>query len=286
MDLDLILQTAMQAAIEAGEYFKSRFQTELVVKMKSSLADVVTDVDPHCEKLIRERIAANFPDHAILGEEAVAPGKEASIEATDAVQASDALWIVDPLDGTTNFVHAIPLSVVSIAFAWKGEVTVGVIFDPYRDELFYAVRGQGAHLATGTDVTKWLQQSDDDKPGMVLRASTTGELAKAVVSTGLPVRHANKSVVMERAMHLVTRVKSLRTLGAAALHMAYVAASRMDGFWEYELNAWDVAAGVVIVREAGGFAGDLSGKPYHLTTRDIVACGSEKMAQDICGMMS
>lgn len=282
---NVILQTAMRAALEAGNYLKSRYQTELVVKEKTSLADVVTDVDPHCEKLIRERIASVFPEHVFLGEEAVAPGKDASIEATERILEADSVWIVDPLDGTTNYVHAIPLSVVSIAYASQGKLETGVIYDPYRNEVFYAQRGKGAYAALVDDVLAWLDNQATAMPGSSIQVSSESSLEQAVVTTGLPIRHVNRQELMSRTVNLINRLKSLRNLGAAALHLAYVGAGRVDGFWEYELNAWDVAAGVLIVNEAGGFAGDLDGGPYQLATRDIVASGREELAQSICGMM-
>lgn len=280
-----VLITAFEAALEAGDYFKSRFQTELVVHTKSSLADVVTDVDAHCEELIRARIVQQFPDHDILGEEGVAPGRAAAIEATEAKRTSRALWIVDPLDGTTNYVSGIPLSVVSIAFAVDGEVEVGVIYDPYRDEVFYATRGNGAYLTTAKGVTKWLWLSESPTPGTRLTASKVTELRRAVLATGLPMRHEDRPLMMERASFIIQRMKSLRTLGAAALHMAYIAAGRIDVFFEFELNVWDVAAGAVLIAEAGGAVGDMAGNGYTLMSRDIVASGDKRISAAICRML-
>ncbi|GMA62304.1 inositol monophosphatase [Alicyclobacillus fastidiosus] len=284
-DLDAVLTTALEAALEAGDYFKSRFATELVVKTKSSIADLVTDVDPYCEQLIRTRIHRSFEAHQVLGEESVEPGREASERATRAVAQEPALWIVDPLDGTTNYVNAIPLSVVSIAFASRGELQVGVIYDPYREEVFYAQKGSGARLASRADVVEWLGRAtadrQTDRPGMKLSVSSVTEMRRAVVSTGMPMRHVDRDVMTQRVMRLVLEAKSLRTLGAAALHLAYVAAGRIDMFWEYELNAWDVAAGVLLIREAGGVVKDLHGGEYALLTRDIVASGRQETADHI-----
>lgn len=280
-----ILETAIRAALDAGNYLKSRYQTELVVKEKTSLSDVVTDVDPHCEKLIRGRIKSMFPEHDFLGEEAVAPGKDASIEATGHILEADAVWIVDPLDGTTNFVHAIPLSVVSIAFASQGRIETGVIFDPYRDEVFFAQRGAGAYAAFADEVQDWLQHPADKLPGSQIHSSKVSTLDRAVMATGLPIRHAHRDQVMMRTTELINQVKSLRNLGAAALHLAYVGAGRVDGFWEYELNVWDVAAGVLIVNEAGGFVAALDGDSYDLSTRNIVACGRGDLAMIVCNIL-
>jgi myo-inositol-1(or 4)-monophosphatase len=266
------LDTALLAALEAGGYFKSRYQTELVVKTKSSLADVVTDVDAECERLIRSRIRSCHPDHQILGEEAVAPGHDAAVEATRNVLGQPHLWIVDPLDGTTNFVNAIPLSVVSIAYAEHDDIQIGVVFDPYRDEVFYAVRGQGAYRSNEAEVRAWLAQADGSSlPGVRMSVSGVDELRRAVMATGLPVRHHDRALVMTNVARLVSQVKSLRTLGAAALHLAYLAAGRIDVFWEFDLNAWDMAAGVLLIQEAGGIVQDLNGQPFRLDTRDVAA---------------
>ncbi|WAH35806.1 inositol monophosphatase family protein [Alicyclobacillus dauci] len=279
--LRLVLRTALEAALEAGDYFRSRFATELVVHTKTSISDLVTDVDPHCERLIHDRIRTSFPDHHVLGEESVGPGHDAAVTATREILADEAVWIVDPLDGTTNFVHAIPLSVVSIAFACQGRIQVGVVCDPYRGEVFYSVRGQGAYLADKSAISDWISRTGESNPGMKLAVSRIHELERAVISTGLPMRHAERDVMMERTMPLITRAKSLRTLGAAALQLAYVAAGRIDVFWEYELNAWDVAAGVLLIEEAGGTVEDLDGQPYSLVTRDIIASGGREVIQII-----
>ncbi|MFD1673429.1 inositol monophosphatase family protein [Alicyclobacillus fodiniaquatilis] len=282
----LVLQTAIEAALEAGAYFRSRFATELVVHTKTSPADVVTDVDAHCERIIRGHIEKAFPTHQVLGEEAVEPGREASVQATHQMKDEASLWIVDPLDGTTNFVNAIPLSVVSIAYASHGQIEVGVIYDPYREELFYTVRGQGAHLTTREDAQAWLRESTKRTPGMRLSVSRVSEIDHAVLATGLPMRHLNRTLMMERTMHIVKRAKSLRTLGAAALHLAYVAAGRIDVFWEFELNAWDVAAGVLLVQEAGGQVSQLDGTDYGLVTRDLIAAGEANLAREICNQLA
>lgn len=238
------------------------------------MADVVTDVDAECERLIRSLILSHHPDHQILGEEGVAPGHDAAVEATRNVLGQPHLWIVDPLDGTTNFVSGIPLSVVSIAYAEHDDIQTGVVFDPYRDEVFYAVRGQGAYRSNEANVRAWLGQTQTDGsslPGVRMSVSGVDELRRAVMATGLPVRHRDRDLVMMNVARLVSRVKSLRTLGAAALHLAYLAAGRIDVFWEFDLNAWDIAAGVLLIQEAGGIVQDLNGQPFRLDTRDVAA---------------
>lgn len=275
------LKVAMEGALEAGAYFRSRLHTDKDVKTKSSPSDLVTDVDPHCEALIRQRIAIAFPHHSILGEETTAPGAEASAQAAASVVGEEALWIVDPLDGTTNFVYSIPLSTVSIGYAEAGVIQVGVISDPYRDELFYAVRGAGAWRASTAQVQAWCLEPTQSWPGQVLQATTVETLADSVVAAGFPTRAAAREQTIEAGIRMTGQLKSLRALGSAALHLAYVAAGRLDAFWEYDLNAWDLAAGMLMVSEAGGCTESLAGEPYHLRARDIVAAGTRPLAAAI-----
>ncbi|SIS78908.1 inositol monophosphatase family protein [Alicyclobacillus vulcanalis] len=260
-----------RAARAAGDHIITRYRTELVVETKSSLADVVTDVDRACEEAIRRTLSEAFDTHRILGEEGVRPGREAAVEALEGCVDCEDLWIVDPLDGTTNFVHQLPLSVISIAYARAGEVRFGVILDPYRDEWFYALRGEGAYAAGGEDIRAWLESPSARWPGKPIRVSGVRELRRAVMATGLPVRHRHRQQVMHRAADVISEVKSLRTLGAAALHLAYVAAGRIDVFWEFDLNAWDLAAGALLVQEAGGVIQSMRGEPYALGVRDVCA---------------
>lgn len=280
-----ILETALIAALDAGNYISSRFETELVVHTKTSLADVATDVDETCERKIRETILSAFPSHSILGEEAVSPGRDAAIQATEQLLMEPSLWIVDPLDGTTNFVSGIPLSVVSIAYAKRGIVETGIVYDPYREELFYAIRGQGAYRADKAACESWLQSRKDGLFGVPIRVGHTTEMRRVVMATGLPMRHKDRAKMMERATQLILSIKSLRTLGAAALHLAYVAAGRIDLFWEFELNAWDIAAGVLLVEEAGGYVSEMNGDAYSIQTRDIVSASSKRLCDETRGQL-
>jgi myo-inositol-1(or 4)-monophosphatase len=285
------LITALEAAVEAGNYFRSRIHTELEVKTKSSPSDLVTDVDPACEHMIRRRIADNFPHHQILGEETTAPGAVASSHAAAEVVGKEAYWIVDPLDGTTNFVHGLPLSVVSIAYAEGDSVRVGVIYDPYRDEVFYGLRGSGAYLATSKELLQWMEAegigaADEPLPGEQLHVSPLEELGKSVVATGIPTRSATYDDTTQATIYLLGHIKSIRALGAAALHLAYVASGRIDVFWEYDLNAWDLAAGVMLVNEAGGYVRELGGGSYHLEVRNILVSGTEGLGRTVDSILT
>ncbi|MCY0895093.1 MAG: inositol monophosphatase family protein [Alicyclobacillaceae bacterium] len=279
------LKVGLMAALAAGQTFSSRLGSELQVRTKTSLSDVVTEVDGLCEQLIREMIQAEFPRDTILGEESVGPGREASTTAIDAVWDADSLWIVDPLDGTTNFVSSIPLSVVSIACARAGKVTFGCVYDPYREEVFFALEGEGAFLAKRVAVERWLQIESASEletlPGQAMHVSDVEVFQHAVVATGMPVRIAPQRRLTEAATEIACQVKSFRALGAAALHLAYVAAGRLDAFWEFDLNSWDLAAGVFLIQMAGGIVQDSEGNSFSLRSRHVVAAGHEMLASNI-----
>lgn len=280
-DSSALLQVAVTAAQKAGDYFQSRLFGAKDVKTKSSRSDLVTDVDPACEKMIKETILQAFPTHQILGEESVAPGADASAEAVDEVAEADHLWIVDPLDGTTNFVYSMPLSTVSIGYAERGRLVAGVIYDPYRSEIFLALAGQGAYLATMQEAAVWALHPSTELPGTKLSCSGEEEIEGAVVASGFPTRGESRAKTTEVGLLLANRVKNMRALGSAALHLAYVSCGRLDAFWEYDLNSWDLSAGVLLVTEAGGVAMDIQGNPYTLRTRDIVVAGTKMLASEL-----
>ncbi len=167
---------------------------------------------------------------------------------------SDFLWIVDPIDGTTNFVHGMPLSVPSIAVAYKGEVVAGVIFDPHRNELFTAIKGKGAYMN-----------------GQIIQVGFQNELAESVIGMGSPPAEDSISMSLKGAEALMFVVHSLRMLGSAALMLAWVACGRLTCYWEFDLSCWDVCAGALLVEEAGGHVSDLGGKEFSLTSRKICA---------------
>lgn len=246
---------AINAASKAGEWIKTRLGTVKQLNTKSAVSDLVTEVDKGAESMIRKLIFTHFPDHAILGEEGVEPGPEASAQALEKYAEEEYLWIVDPVDGTTNFVHGFPFFSVSIALAHKGEVIVGVIYDPSRDEMFVAEKGKGAYVH-----------------GKRMKVSGEAKLEESLLATGFPVgRESTLPVNMAGLMHLAPKVRNIRSGGSAALHLAYVAAGRLTGFWEIGLNAWDTAAGALMVTESGGQITDTAGNPYSLRTRHVAA---------------
>ncbi|OAB73585.1 inositol monophosphatase [Paenibacillus crassostreae] len=250
---------AINAAAKAGEWIKSRLGTVKELNTKYSSHDLVTEVDKGAEQMIRKLILTHFPDHEILGEEAVEPGPDASVRALKESLDAEYLWIVDPVDGTTNYVHGFPFFAVSIALAYKGEVIVGVIYDISRDELFVAEKGKGAYV--------------HGKPTLVSQECTIGT---SLLATGFPPdQNFAFPINMLGLQHVAPKSRSIRAGGSAALHMAYVAAGRLSGYWEIGLNSWDLAAGVLLVKESGGEVTDTLGRPYDLSVRHIVASNGQ-----------
>ncbi|MDT8858940.1 inositol monophosphatase [Alkalihalobacillus sp. MEB130] len=245
---------ALSVAREAGELIKNYVGGQFQVEEKSSVFDLVTEVDRESELLIRKRINEYNPAHKIIGEEGV-DQEDISI----LLESDDYIWVIDPIDGTTNFVHGLPGYSVSIALVHKKEVILGVVYDPSLDEMFSAEKGKGAFLN-----------------GESIHISNIHLLEHSVLSTGFPsdIEGARANVI-KGIDEIAPVCSNLRSFGSAALHLAYVATGRLEGFWEYNLNAWDIAAGYLLVKEAGGKVSDLSGSPYHLTTRNILATNGQ-----------
>lgn len=246
---------AVNMASKAGEWMKTRLGQATDIQIKTTPHDLVTEVDKGTELLIRKLIRTYFPTHAILGEEGVEPTGEAYRQALEEVENEEYVWIIDPIDGTTNFIHSFPFYSVSIALAHRGEVIVGVVYDPSRDELFVAEKGKGAYVH-----------------GKRMNVSGEERLEDSLIATGFPI---DRDRVLPEALRQITavapQVRNIRSGGSAALHLAYVAAGRLSGFWEANLKAWDVAAGMLLVREAGGVVTEMDGGPYDLHVRDVAA---------------
>ena len=241
-DLQAYLKTAIRAAEAAGRIQQFYVNTNYKVETKSSETDLVTEVDKKCEQTIREIILGAYPGHSVLGEEYGQPGG-----------ANTHRWIVDPIDGTLNFAHGFPFYCVSIALEIDGVLQVGVVFDSVRNELFTATRGGGAFLnGSPIEVTK----------------ETT--LRNAMMATGFAYSAESASENIEIFARMLPKVRSVRRPGAAALDLCYVACGRLDGFWELKLNAWDVAAGILLIQEAGGTITGAAGEPYHLNNPIVV----------------
>ena len=253
-----MLNIAVKAARRAGSIINRATRNLDIVAVKEKAAnDYVSDVDREAEHAIIRTLLEAYPDHSILAEESGAAGK------------SEYQWIVDPLDGTTNFLHGFPQYAVSIALSHRGIVTQAVIYDPARNDLFTATRGRGAYL-------------NDQR----IRVSKRIQLKSSLIGTGFPFRqfeHIDAYFAMLRDMMKSTA--GVRRAGAAALDLAYVAAGRLDGFWELGLSSWDMAAGALLITEAGGLVGDLEGNDEYMTSGNIVA-GTPKVFVELLRLIA
>ncbi|MDR0481100.1 MAG: inositol monophosphatase [Gallionellaceae bacterium] len=239
-----MLTIAVKAARRAGNLIlRAANNLDHLTVTRKSHADYVSEVDRAAEQAIISTLHEAYPDHAILAEESGTHGD------------SEYVWIIDPLDGTTNFLHAMPQYAVSIALQHKGELTQAVIYDPTRNDLFTASRGQGAYL--------------NDRR---LRVSKRKELEDSLIGTGFPyTRFEHIDAYMNILRDLMQNTAGLRRPGAASLDLAYTAAGRYDGFFETGLKPWDIAAGCLLITEAGGMVGDLQGGDSYLKTGHICA---------------
>lgn len=247
-----MLNTAVKAARKAGAIInRASLDLDLVHVTTKGRSDFVTEVDRAAEEAIIDILRAAYPQHGILAEESGASKAGGSDEYT---------WIIDPLDGTTNFIHGFPQYAVSIALQHRGQLEQGVVYDPTRNELFTASRGRGAFV--------------NDRR---IRVSRRTQLKECLIGTGFPFRSLEHLDAYLRMFRRVTEeTAGLRRPGAAALDLAYVAAGRLDGFWELGLSAWDMAAGALLIVEAGGFVADFNGEAKYLHGGNIV-CGNPKV---------
>jgi myo-inositol-1(or 4)-monophosphatase len=239
--LDAAKEAARQGAAILEDW-RSRFQVH-----EKGRFDLVTDADFASQKAIYAYLQERFPKHQFLGEEDAAPQARVGPEAPPT-------WIVDPLDGTTNYVHDCPLYCVSIGLQVAGELVVGAVFDPSRQEMFAAAKGHGA----------WLN-------GRRLQTSKAATLGEAMLSTGFPPDMRGQEIALAWWRHFSLKTRSLRRTGSTALNLAYVAAGRFDGYFAFDNHVWDVAGGTVLVREAGGQITNVDGTPYDPFTPDALA---------------
>lgn len=258
---EIFFKTAVRAAKEAGklvmEYYNRLDASEVERKGQS---DYVTKVDRLAEELIVGIVRKEFSDHSIQAEEGA--GSQAGDGGPRAYH-----WLIDPLDGTTNYMHGFPMFCISIALAKDDELLLGIVYDPLRDELFWSRKGMGT----------WINRDQ-------VRVSDEHRLEDALVATGFPFRHrAVFDVYLESFRRIFHRCGGLRRAGSAALDLAYVACARADGFWEYGLSPWDIAAGSLLVREAGGVMSDLLGGPGYLKSGHVVG-GTPRIHEQLVGI--
>lgn len=242
--MDELKRVLLEAAKAGGAIIKEYFQGSFKVDNKTSINDLVTEVDKHSEKVIIDTIKNTYPEHSIISE-----------EVGELIQDSDYNWIIDPIDGTVNFAHGIPICCVSIGLKYKEDLLLGAVYNPIMNELFFAEKGKGATL-NGEKIT----------------VSEKSEFKKACLVTGFPYKwpktYEHPIKVFER---FIMEGLPVRRLGSAAIDLCWVACGRFDGFWEYNLNPWDVAAGYLIVQEAGGIITNFDGEPYDVDDKETLA---------------
>ncbi len=240
-----MLQVAVEAALEAGKYLKSNVGKIKTIERKGGQeTNLVTEIDKNSEQIIIGKIKKKYPDHDFLGEES------GSADVT-----SEYKWIIDPLDGTVNYTHGLPVFCVSIGLEHKGEIILGVVYDPNLDELFTAEKGKGTRLNKKK-----------------IQVSRTTRMIESLIVTGFPydIRN-NPDPIVAHFRNFLTEAQAVRRLGSAALDLCYVSAGRFDGFWEGMLNPWDMAAGVLMVTEAGGKWTDFRGLPATVYSKQMLA---------------
>lgn len=244
---DKILEIGIKAAFESGRILRFYLGNLSEINKKGE-TDLVTKADIESEKIITETIRAVYPDHSILAE-------EGGLTANDTSIAQANRWIIDPLDGTTNFAHQLPLFCCSIAFQHKNEIIAGIVFNPVTNELFTAVKNGGAYLN-----------------GAKIKVSDKNDLKESLLVTGFP--YDTKDIIdpiIKRLSNCLKAAQGIRRLGSAALDLCYIACGRFDGFWEQKLKPWDTAAGYLIASEAGGVVTDFANKPFQTEMDELLA---------------
>ncbi|MCK4557435.1 MAG: inositol monophosphatase [Candidatus Aminicenantes bacterium] len=241
--MDKTIQAAREAALKAGRMLRENIGKSSEIFYKGTV-DLVTNFDTQAQRVIFDHLSSCFPDHDYLAEEGLNQNKGAEFR-----------WIIDPLDGTTNYAHHFPVFTVSIALEREGEIVLGLIYDPMREEMFSAVKGEGAFLN-----------------GEEIRVSAVDDLNKSLLATGFPYDiRASKVNNITHFNNLLTRVQGIRRCGSAAMDLCYVASGRFDGFWELKLSTWDIAAGALIVQEAGGLISDFQNGEFTIYGAEILA---------------
>ncbi|CAI4225834.1 unnamed protein product [Auanema sp. JU1783] len=260
---------ALEVVKDAGRLVRDAFDTPTsVVQTKASATDLVTETDQAVEKLIISTLSKKFPDHKFIGEESVADGMK--IEYTDAPT-----WIIDPIDGTTNFVHRIPMIAICVGLAIKKELRAGIVYNPITKELFHAQAGRGAF-----------------KNGLPIHVSNTKALSQSLLAASLGIHNITNfgKAWLEVSQGNMRRqveagIRGHRSFGSAAINMIMVAQGCCDGYVEYGLHAWDIAAAAVIVLEAGGVVIDPTGGPFNVMSRKVLCTGTDELAKSMSGLL-
>lgn len=245
----LLVATAAEAVLQAGKIQRARFGQDVRIEKKGPI-DLVTQVDIEVETMFRAMISERYPDHSVLAEELEGDNSSTDIP--------EYCWVFDPIDGTVNYAHGLPIFCASLALEIDGKAMVAAVYDPIREELFMAERGQGARLN-----------------GIPLQVSGAETVLDSMLCTGFPYDvHQTVNEVVGLFGDFVAQARAVRRLGSAALDLCYVAAGRFDGFWEQRLRPWDMAAGALLIEEAGGRVTDMQGHPFSSRTGSIIASNS------------
>ncbi|XP_042220416.1 inositol monophosphatase 1-like isoform X2 [Homarus americanus] len=257
------LSVALKLVKEAGELVRDAIKKKKNVETKSSVVDLVTESDKAVEKLLITGLSGVFPDHKFIGEESVAAGEKC-------VLTDEPTWIIDPIDGTMNFVHSFPYTCISVALWVNKDAEVGIVYNPVLEQMFTAVKGQGAFL-------------NDEK----ISASGQTDLGQALVFSEMGTSRDPEKVdtVLTNLTTLITKVHGIRGVGSAALSMMYVAAGWGDAFYHCGLCCWDMAAGYLIIKEAGGYLCDTQGGPFDLMRRRVLCASTQELAEKIAKLL-
>ncbi len=252
------LTAAEAAARQAGDILL-HWADKFTVRHKSHTADMVTEADLAAQTAIHETLSQRFPDHGFLGEEGLQEGSGDS----------GYRWIIDPLDGTSNYVHGYPSYAVSIGLEHEGEMAAGVIFDPNRNELFAAALGDGATLN-----------------GQAIQVSETDELSRSMLVASFPPGVSREGPEIGRFLNVLPHAQTIHRTGSAALNLAYIASGRMEGYWSTNLKPWDMAAGVLIIHEAGGSVTTTGGEPLNLERADMLATNGTAIHAQLSALLN
>lgn len=259
------LKLARDAALEAGKLQMAAFGKTHTITTKGTTIDLVTEVDKECDALIISTLKKGAPDAQLLTEETF--NEQQSIDLTNT-------WVVDPLDGTTNYAHGFPQFAVSIAYFHNNQPLIGVVYDPFKKEMLYAIRGRGAFL--------------NDSP-ILVSGNRVQSLANALLATGFPYDIATSQVTnLDHFQRVAPHCQGIRRPGAAALDLSWLACGRLDGYWELKLSVWDIGAGALIVEEAGGKITGLQGEPLNYTQRriDLIGSNGTGLHGELCTLLN
>jgi myo-inositol-1(or 4)-monophosphatase len=276
-ECEALLQTAERAAQAAGAIILSNLgcssaSDDEECEIKFSIKDVVTQYDKEAQEAIQAIVSTDYPDHNFLGEEDVAAGGEASAAALTNALSAEYLWICDPIDGTANFASGLPLCGVTMAVLYQGTPIVASIYDPHRDEMFSTIQGQGAWMTTKTHLPE-----QERTPLSVQKGITS--VQDAIINAGCPADPNAFDTSMRGVLALNSQARGIRVLACSALTLAWLASGRLTAHFGYDLSSWDLVAGAMLIREAGGCITDITGSPYEVKTRNML-CSNHPQVHD------